>query len=58
MKKIDNIRPLELDGKITLRLYTGSNFVDAEISLMTAINLIHDLTGILRGAIQRLLSGS
>lgn len=56
MKKIDTIRAFELDGKITVRLYTGSNFVDAELDVMTASNLIHDLAGIVGNFLQKLLA--
>ena len=32
MKKIDRVVAFELDGKVTMRLYTGINYVDAEVA--------------------------
>jgi hypothetical protein len=53
MKNIDRVTVVELDGKFHLRLYNGSNFTDATITLGNALVLLADLGKALCAAIQR-----
>jgi hypothetical protein len=52
-KKINNITIIELDGKVLLRLYTGTNFVDAEISPLALGVLVADAAKVLCAVFQR-----
>lgn len=53
MKKIDRIVTIELDGKVLKRLYTGSTYVDAEISVDALALDISDSARVLHSVHQR-----
>jgi len=53
MKKIDRITTIELEGKVVKRLYTGTSFVDAEISPEAALVDIADSSKVVVAVLQR-----
>lgn len=53
MKKIDRITMIELDGKVTARLYHGNTFVDAEMTTAALAVLIADAAKLLCAVHQR-----
>ena len=56
MKKIDRITTIELDGRVLKRLYSGTTFVDAEITPEALATDLADSAKILCAVIQRRLA--
>lgn len=52
-QKINKVTIIELDGKVLMRLYTGNNFVDAEITPAGLAVVVADGAKVLCSVIQR-----